>query len=481
MGILTDYMKGLPPEVLQRVQTSGGAEVFIPGERASIMRMDNSGWQNPDGPAYRGYEWEPGMFKDNTQLNGRPYADFDDQGNFLGTGTFEGIGGGGILNSPWLPFLLAAGPFAMSIMGAGGAAAAGAGASGAGAGAGGAGIGTTFGVVDGSVLSGAAGMGGAQGLTLGGSGLGLTAAPGSGLSLAAPAGGSLGGGLGLVAPGSALYEAGALASGTGTLLGDAALQGTYTMADGTILQTGGAGGGGIPRVPGGGGIPGGGGPTDLLKLLGGILPGLAGLQGAKDSENSADKAFELANEMIQRSDPFYRYREHAGQRMVDRQLQLENYSVDPGDVTQIPGYQAGLEAVQRAGAAQGFTGSGNMVKALQDYGGNFWNAERQFRVGERTALQGERDKLAGYAGGNVAPGAGFGPAAQLFGSGLASEAYGNQAQINGIGQILSALGGGGNPSTGSFFDLFRNFGSSLGGGGANPSDVMTQLGGYALA
>ena len=43
------------------------------------------------------------------------------------------------------------------------------------------------------------------------------------------------------------------------------------------------------------------------------------------------------------------------------------------DVSTLPGYGAGLQAVQRSGAANGWLGSGNMMAALQQYGGNFYN------------------------------------------------------------------------------------------------------------
>lgn len=56
------------------------------------------------------------------------------------------------------------------------------------------------------------------------------------------------------------------------------------------------------------------------------------------------------------------------------QAQLAALLKDPSSVTKLPGYEAGLEAVQRTGAAQGYTGSGNMMLALQKYGGDFYNS-----------------------------------------------------------------------------------------------------------
>jgi hypothetical protein len=41
----------------------------------------------------------------------------------------------------------------------------------------------------------------------------------------------------------------------------------------------------------------------------------------------------------------------------------------------MPGYKAGETAVQRSMMAQGYGGSGNMMAALQEYGGNAFNQE----------------------------------------------------------------------------------------------------------
>lgn len=53
--------------------------------------------------------------------------------------------------------------------------------------------------------------------------------------------------------------------------------------------------------------------------------------------------------------------------------QLQALMADPSSVTKLPGYEAGLEAMQRGMAAGGFLGSGNMATALQKYGGDFYN------------------------------------------------------------------------------------------------------------
>lgn len=55
------------------------------------------------------------------------------------------------------------------------------------------------------------------------------------------------------------------------------------------------------------------------------------------------------------------------------EAQLAALMTDPSSITSMPGYEAGLEAVQRGMASQGFLGSGNMATALQKYGGDFYN------------------------------------------------------------------------------------------------------------
>ncbi len=75
------------------------------------------------------------------------------------------------------------------------------------------------------------------------------------------------------------------------------------------------------------------------------------------------------------------------------------------DVSTLPGYAAGKQAVERSGAANGWLGSGNMMAALQKFGGDFYNnavsqlsglAGAQFNPvsGGSLALGGARDSAA---------------------------------------------------------------------------------------
>ncbi len=64
------------------------------------------------------------------------------------------------------------------------------------------------------------------------------------------------------------------------------------------------------------------------------------------------------------------------------QAMLQQLMVNPNKVLpNMPGYQAGLDAVQRAGASQGFTGSGNMATALLKYGGDIFNQQATLLAG----------------------------------------------------------------------------------------------------
>lgn len=53
--------------------------------------------------------------------------------------------------------------------------------------------------------------------------------------------------------------------------------------------------------------------------------------------------------------------------------QLKTLLTDPSSITSMPDYEAGMQAVERSLASQGYQGSGNMMAALQKYGGQFYN------------------------------------------------------------------------------------------------------------
>ena len=134
-----------------------------------------------------------------------------------------------------------------------------------------------------------------------------------------------------------------------------------------------------------------------------ILQGLHGI-------NQSRQLSELATRMAERSDPFGPYRGQYAQ-------QLAALSANPSLITKQPGYAAGLEAVRRSLAAQGYQGSGNMMAALAQYGQKF--------------LGDEQTRLATLAG------AGFNPAS----AGQISMA-GNISAAQLLGSSLNRLGGG---------------------------------------
>ena len=55
--------------------------------------------------------------------------------------------------------------------------------------------------------------------------------------------------------------------------------------------------------------------------------------------------------------------------------QLQQLEANPSSVQNLPQYQAGLQAVQRSGAAQGYAGSTNMMSALAQYGGQAYQQQ----------------------------------------------------------------------------------------------------------
>jgi hypothetical protein len=80
---------------------------------------------------------------------------------------------------------------------------------------------------------------------------------------------------------------------------------------------------------------------------------------------SSNRMRKDAKALGERADPWGKYR-------PARAAELDALSRDPSTIVNDPGYKAGLQAVERRMLAQGFQGSGNMMKALQDFGGNFY-------------------------------------------------------------------------------------------------------------
>lgn len=195
-------------------------------------------------------------------------------------------------------------------------------------------------------------------------------------------------------------------------------------------------GGAAGATPGLGGMA-----TPLTQLLGGIL----GL-------NSAQKGAGISNDILQKllnpPDPLASSR--AGYAS-----QLQNMMNNPqGTVATNPSYQAGMDAVSRSMAANGYLGSGNMMNAMEQYGGNLWNQQAQFL-----------SSLAGYqfAPPQMQGGAAVG-AGQLAGQAQATNNNAIMSLVKGgmglMGPIMSNLGQGMDMSSGSGSMI-----SDLAGGG----------------
>jgi hypothetical protein len=239
-------------------------------------------------------------------------------------------------------------------------------------------------------------MGGGTGLLYGAdAGAGLSALGGmSAMDLGALGGvdyslaGAGLGGLGLTAPG---IDMAGLGAGMGPI--------DYSLGSATGIGSTGAGSGGMMdmlrrRMAAMGMTPG------NLGMVGGGLNMLSGLYGL----NAAQQMQAMAG----RADPFSTYRPGYA-------AQLSQLTADPSRITSMPGYRAGLQAVQRSMAAQGYQGSGNMMAAMAKYGGDFYGQEV--------------NRLASLGGANISPQTalmGQGMASDLASRGLASLGYGTR-------------------------------------------------------
>lgn len=155
----------------------------------------------------------------------------------------------------------------------------------------------------------------------------------------------------------------------------------------------------------------GGGISGLLSTIGGYLPAASQLA----SLASGVYGMKLAGDVREASDPFAPYRGAYAQ-------QLAALEKNPGSIVTRPGFEAGIETINRKSAASGYLGSGNMVSALSRYTGDFYNQEA--------------NRLAGLAGAGAAPGAGQTAAADLASQSLGSIGYG-------LGPLLQRLTKGG--------------------------------------
>ena len=108
----------------------------------------------------------------------------------------------------------------------------------------------------------------------------------------------------------------------------------------------------------------------------------------------------LAEQAMKNDNPF-------GPERAQYATMLRELYANPKSITKMPGYKAGLEAVTRKMASQGYLGSGNMMAALQKYGGDAFNAEAA--------------RLAQLAGAQFAPNIGATLQGQYYANDLASK------------------------------------------------------------
>lgn len=128
---------------------------------------------------------------------------------------------------------------------------------------------------------------------------------------------------------------------------------------------------GSPMSFGGGGTSGGFGGDWWNQLKRALMPGQG--SGLNLGMNALSSGYGLYNsaqmrKMAQQMNPNAPY-------LGGYAAQLNNLVNNPNSISSMPGYQfqydQGLQALQRTGAAQGYTGSGNMALALQRYGQDY--------------------------------------------------------------------------------------------------------------
>lgn len=202
---------------------------------------------------------------------------------------------------------------------------------------------------------------------------GITGAATGGAQTAALAGGATAGGMTALGGGD-LNEV-AMSGAQGAVTGAAANTGNTTgVPTGGNLDSSGFGSmfdassydlGGSPDLMkfifGGKSNPSAFGSPNVLSTGLSALSGIYGLQQSRELRKLAQMA-------LDRSDPF-------GSERASYAARLRELYADPSQVERLPGFKAGLTAVERKMASQGYNNSGNMMLALHDYGGRMFDAE----------------------------------------------------------------------------------------------------------
>lgn len=238
--------------------------------------------------------------------------------------------------------------------------------------------------------------------------------------------GAYGGGSGNLGNWGKLYDAGSSALGFGSAGSAAAIGSEMGPMQSMLSSVGRFPAPGSVGAMGGGSAAGAGGWGSLVTPQN-VMSALSGMQGLQRSRQMRG----LAGQLGAQADPWG--------AMGGRQVaggQLLNLLNDPAQLTQLPGYRAGEQAVMRSMASQGYQNSGNMMAALQKYGGDFYDK----------ALT----QLGGLAGAGQNPAAGA--TATMTGVNAA-----NQLESAGLGSIGYAAGG--NPNQAALLGLLRRAGA----------------------
>lgn len=245
-------------------------------------------------------------------------------------------------------------------------------------------------------------VGGPLGAAVGGGISGYAQTGHLGGTLEGAALGGLGGYLAAGAPALSSLLGGATTGTAGSAFGDAAgLLGHAPLTSESLgLATANAPGYVLPATGGSGLF------SDLgASALGGLgshlsaLQAIQGLSQVYQGIQAQRNASALMN-LVNQSTPLNQYRGQYAQ-------QLQQLMQNPGSVLNLPGAQAGIEALNRDAAAKGYFGSGNQAAAVAQYGNQLYQQQLQ--------------NLAQLAGVNINPLAGasaIGSAGQSQASGL---------------------------------------------------------------
>ncbi len=241
-----------------------------------------------------------------------------------------------------------------------------------------------------------AGLGYAGGSAL--AGAGMTSAP-----TAAAVGGGAGGGTGVY---------------TGALAGEAAAGGGAALSG---IESGGAGAGGSSAPVSTGGEMGGFNPEGITNPNFGQNASFAQVSNANQLADPSLMQMFAGNlggygELAKSAIGMYYAKQmmdlgKGPQSSRTAEAQLAALLQNPDSIQTMPGYEAGLDAVERRAAGQGYLGSGNLKIALAKYGGDFYNDTVARLAGIANANYGANQdyRYSGY---------------QLFGQSLNSLGYG---------------------------------------------------------